>query len=121
MSTQFHYHIDQQAEQYLKLSAHGAAGKSEILSMYQDACNAALNNSCFKLLVDVKGLTLAFPMTEFVPTMNQLTGMLAHFKVARLCKVFEFRQDLIENVSGKANLNLKNFSEDEKALAWLLS
>ena len=119
MSTQFH--VEQQFEQYLKLSAHGSAGKSEILTMYQEACSAALNNSCFKLVVDVKNLTLDFPMTEFVPIMNQLTGMLANFKVARLCNVFEFRQDLIENVSGKSNLNLKNFSEHEEALAWLLS
>lgn len=121
MSTQFNYHFDQQFEQYLKLSAQGSAGKNEILTMYKEACAIALNNSCFKLLVDVQNVTLDFPMTEFVPIMNQLTGMLANFKVARLCNVFEFRQDLIENVSGKSNLNLKNFSEDKEALAWLLS
>lgn len=121
MSTPFNYYIEQQAEQYLTLSAQGSAGKKEILSMYQEACELGLKQNCFNLMVDVKQVTLDFPMTDFVPIMNELTDMLATFKIARLCNTFEFRQDLIENVSGKANLNLKNFSEDEEALAWLLS
>lgn len=121
MSTQFNYQVAPQAEQYVKISANGSAGKNEILAMYRDVCAVAIDNGCKRLFVDATQITLDFPMTEFVPIMKELTGMLASFKVARLCNVFEFRQDLIENVSGKSNLELKNFTTNEEALAWLLT
>lgn len=121
MSTPFEYQVDQQSEQYIKVSAQGSAGMNEIIFMYQDLCSVAAENGYNKLFIDVTDLVLDFPMTDFVPLMNQLTELLADYKVARLCNVFEFRQDLIENVSGKANLDLKNFTEQSEALAWLLS
>ena len=119
MSTPFEYKVCQQAEGYIKVELQGNAGTNEIVFMYQDVCDVAESNQFNRLLIDATGVTLDFPMTEFVPLMKKLSFMLEGFKVARLCNVFEFRQDLIENVSAKAEVILKNFTEEAEAIDWL--
>lgn len=120
MSTQFEYKVCQQAEQYIKVQPSGSAGVKEILFMYQDACDLAESSKANKLLLDMTAIELSYPLTELLPLMKRLEDMLADFKVARICNVFEFRQDLIENISAKANLQLRNFGEEAEALTWLL-
>lgn len=119
MSTPFEYKVCQQAEGYLAVDLIGDAGTNEIVFMYQDVCDVAQSNEFDKILVNAKKLNLDFSMTEFVPLMKQLSPLLSQFKIARLCNVFEFRQDLIENVSLKENIALKNFKEESEAVIWL--
>jgi len=121
MSTPFEYKVCQQAESYVKVYLSGSAGAREIEFMYQDVCEVAEANQFDKLLVDAQNLTLDFHMTEFVPLMKKVSSLLVGFKVARVCKVFEFRQDLIENVSKKSDVDLKNFTDETAAVTWLLA
>lgn len=120
MSTQFQYQICQRAEQYVKVEPSGAANANEILFMYQDVCDQAASNQANMLLLDMTAIELSYPLTELLPLMKKLENVLADFKVARICNVFDFRQDLIENISAKANLQLRNFGEESEALTWLL-
>ena len=121
MSTQFDYQVNQQADDYIRVSLSGVAGVKEIIFMYQDVCDVAGENQFNKLLIDATDVKMEFAMTEFVPMMKKLSVLLADFKVARLCNVFEFRQDLIESVSVKSNIVLKNFTAESEAIDWLLS
>ena len=91
-----------------------------ILVMYRDICDLAESHRANKLLFDMTEIQLDYPMTELLPLMKKLEAVLANFKVARICNVFEFRQDLIENISAKANLQLRNFPDETEALTWLL-
>lgn len=120
MSTQFEYKVCQQAEQYVKVQPSGAAGVKDILFMYQDVCDLAESSKANRLLLDMTAIELSYPLTDLLPLMKRLEQVLAGFKVARICNVFEFRQDLIENISAKANLQLRNFGEESEALTWLL-
>lgn len=121
MPTQFEYKVCQQADQYVKVLPTGPAGVQDILYMYQEVCDLAKSNKADKLLLDTTAMELDYPMTELLPLMKRLETILVNFKVARVCNVFEFRQDLIENISAKANLKLRNFSEEAEALDWLLN
>lgn len=120
MSTPFEYKVCQQADQYVRVQPSGAAGVKDILSMYQDVCDLAISKKSDKLLLDTTAMKLDYPMTELLPLMKKLEQLLVDFKVARVCNVFEFRQDLIENISAKANLDLRNFADESEALVWLL-
>lgn len=120
MSAPFEYKVCPQIDNYVKVLPSGAAGSQDILAMYQDICDLADSNKSDKLLLDMTTIELAYPMTELLPLMKRLEELLASFKVARICNVFEFRQDLIENISVKANLELRNFADETSALAWLL-
>lgn len=120
MSTLFEYKVCPQVDNYVKVLPSGAAGSKDILSMYQDICTLAESKKSDKLLLDMTAIELTYPMTELLPLMKNLEDLLARFKIARICNVFEFRQDLIENISAKANLELRNFADETAALAWLL-
>lgn len=120
MSTVFAYEICQQNQGHLQVSLSGVAGVRDILSMYDDVCLRAKEQQIDKILVDVTGCKLDYPMTQFVPLMKQLARILAPFRVARVCNVFEFRQDLIENISNKSSVMLKNFTCEQQAINWLL-
>lgn len=120
MSTQFEYKVCESQDQYVKVLPSGPAGVNDILYMYQDICDQAKTSQANKLLFDMTAMELDYPMTELLPLMKKLEGLLSNFKVARICNVFEFRQDLIENISAKANIQLRNFGDESEALTWLL-
>lgn len=121
MTIEFSYQVCQQEAEYLKVDAKGVAGVKDIEFMYQGVCEIAKDHSCAKILMNAKGLELEFQMTDFVPLMQKLSTRLSTFKIARVCDVYGIKQDLIENMSMKTKLNLKNFSNETDAKQWLLN
>ncbi len=120
MSDEFKFTYQMQADQYIVVKAQGNANAEQIEAMYRNAHNVAASHKVNKLLVDLAEARLSYPMEHFLPLMHRLKPVLTHFKTARVIKNESFRHDLVETVSQKSALKLKNFDDRHQAINWLL-
>ena len=120
MTTSLSYQISYSEQHIIKVTAKGLADVTQMENMYQDVLSQAKDNSCENILFDATAMVSNYPLTEFLPLVNRLKPRLTGFKLARLCDIYEHRQDLIETVGNKENLTIKNFAAEAEATNWLL-
>lgn len=105
---------------YLHFTIEGEAEIEHIENLYDAILMHAKQRKNFNVLVDATNAEYVYPLEKFVPMVNRLAEKLKHLRIARLCQVDDFRQDLIEAMSIKQNINLRNFPDQMQALRWLL-
>lgn len=121
MTTSLSYQISYSDQHIVKVTAKGLADVTQMENMYQDVLSQAKGYACENILLDASAMVSNYPLTEFLPLMHRLKSHLQGIKLARLCDVYEHRQDLIESVGTKENLTIKNFSMEDDAKTWLLN
>ena len=121
MTTSLNYQISYSDEHIVKVTANGFADVQQMENMYQDVLAQAKTLACDNILFDASAMVANYPLTEFLPLMHRLKEHLQGFKLARLCNIYEHRQDLIESVGTKQNLTIKNFDIEDEATSWLLT
>jgi hypothetical protein len=121
MTNVFHFKLALDERGYVKIVAYGDASVSDIENMYQSVLEYSKQQETEKVMFDAVNVNLSYPMDQFLPLMERLSAYLSSLKVARVVKAEGFRQDLIETVSHKLNLDLRNFSCSEQANDWLVS
>ena len=119
MSTLFNYRVDSICDQHIKICLSGLAQVEHIESMYQDVVMLSEINQSSHILIDAISSELVYPISDLLPLMARLKQLLGTFKVARVCRVGEFRQELVEEASSKYGMQIRNFSQEQEALNWL--
>ena len=121
MTSSLSYQVSYSEQHIVKVTAKGSADVKQMENMYQDVLQQAKSFSCDNILFDASAIVANYPLTEFLPLMHRLKAHLQGYKLARLCDIYEHRQDLIESVGNKENLTIKNFDVEDDATTWLLS
>ena len=119
MSTLFNYRVDSICDQHIKIRLSGLAKKEHIESMYQDVVMLSEINQSSHILIDAVSSELIYPVTDLLPLMTRLKQLLGTFKVARVCRVGEFRQELVEEACLKYGIQIRNFAQEQDAMKWL--
>lgn len=119
MSTSFNYRVDSINEQHIKICLSGFAQVEQIESMYQDVVMLSEINQSSHILIDAVSSELVYPVKDLLPLMVRLKQLLGTFKVARVCRVGEFRQELVEEASSKYGIQIRNFAQEQEAIKWL--
>lgn len=115
---QFTCHYDP-AVSVIRLIAKGAALPEDIQHIYQQALVTVEQNHCNKVLLDVTNLHLNCDSSQLMQLFESLAPIIHQMQIARLVPLSEFKHDLIEEFAEERGYALKNFSDQEQALAWL--
>ena len=72
-----------------------------------------------RLLLDFSQAELDYNTADVINTSQQLINTLTGFRIARVIRAEDFRQDVIERIFADSSTPLRNFDDFPSALAWL--
>ncbi|MDF2177849.1 hypothetical protein P2G88_06260 [Aliiglaciecola sp. CAU 1673] len=108
------------AQEYVHAVFKGLARPEDIVSAYHSLQELADQHHCNKLLVDGTGLELDYDSAALMAVMHSLKRLFSKFRIARVVKLSQYKQDLIEGIATSAGHHLKNFAHEKEAIDWLL-
>ena len=120
MKNQFNYQCIAESKQgYVHVHASGIALPSCIIKMYEDVTTRAKMKNLSKILVELTDCELDYSGSEVLRVMKKVAPLLAQFTVARVVAHACYKNELIETISAKQALPIKNFDNRDCAISWL--
>lgn len=104
----------------LHVIASGLAQPTDILALYNKIMQLSQRYDCYRVFIDMRQMSKNVDDSRLIAMMDQLDGLLKRIRVARVVNSQDPQQHLVQSIADSRNYQLKNFTSQDQALAWLL-
>ncbi|MEI5638447.1 MULTISPECIES: hypothetical protein [unclassified Pseudoalteromonas] len=106
-------------EKLIHAAAYGDCVEDDIVNMYKNLGNYLKSNDFKHLLIDVSQLNITYDYPNVLTVLKKINEVLDGIAIARIVSPKDAKSGLIEAFAEKHQLKLRNFENQQDAVAWL--